>query len=56
MEERGEERPEAVGRLWNVLLQLQFGAEGVPVPDDTSDAALRSQCFLEKTGTSENAQ
>lgn len=45
-----------MGRLWNVLLQLQFGADGVPVPEVTSDEERRSQCLLEKTGTSENAQ
>jgi hypothetical protein len=52
----GELRSEVVGRLWKVSLQPQFGAEGVPVPDETSDEERRSQCFLEKTGTSEKAQ
>ncbi len=54
--ERLELRSDAVGRLWKVLLQLQFGADGVAVPDETSDEERRSQCFLENTGTSENAQ
>jgi len=52
----GELRSEAVGALWNMSLQLQFGAEGVPVPEETSDEERRSQCFFENTGTSENAQ
>lgn len=40
-----------------MVLQLQFGAEGVPVPEVVVDEeALRSQCFLVKTGTSEKAQ
>lgn len=58
MDDIGEfERSAAVGRLWKVLLQPQEGAEGVPLPgEETSDEERRSQCFLEKTGTSEKAQ
>lgn len=49
------------GRLWKVLLQAQFGAEGVDVEVDVEERlgvvmAARSQCFFEKTGTSEKAQ
>jgi len=43
-----------------VLLQAQFGAvgveEGLVVLLEFGVAAARSQCFLEKTGTSEKAQ
>lgn len=40
---------------WKVLLHAQLGAGGVPSAG-VSETAFRSQCFLENTGTSANAQ
>lgn len=60
--DKGRERSAAVGRLWNVLLQPQFGAEGVEMDvevegeETDGEEARRSQCFFVKTGMSEKAQ